>query len=152
MLCLQILPLCGTRFLAKDMTSLLFRSCVHANSLMSNSFWLYGLQPTRLPCPWDFPGKNTEVGCHALLEGIFLTHGLNPNHLCLLHQQASSLPRASLGFSSYLFFNFLLRCISSAKGVLTQIQIIPPIQIRTSPLHHYVANCQQNTWLTGGIW
>ena len=30
-------------------------------------------QPTRLPCPWDSPGKNTGVGCHALLQGIFPT-------------------------------------------------------------------------------
>ena len=28
----------------------------------------YGLQPTRLLCPWDFPGKNTGVGCHFLLQ------------------------------------------------------------------------------------
>ena len=34
--------------------------------------------PTRLPCPWDSPGKNTGVGCHALLQGIFPTQGLNP--------------------------------------------------------------------------
>ena len=26
----------------------------------------------------DFPGKNTGVGCHSLLQGIFLTQGLNP--------------------------------------------------------------------------
>ena len=26
----------------------------------------------KLPCPWNSPGKNTGVGCHALLEGIFL--------------------------------------------------------------------------------
>ena len=26
-------------------------------------------------CPWDSPGKNTEVGCYALLQGIFLTQG-----------------------------------------------------------------------------
>ena len=39
-------------------------------------------QPTRLPCPWDSPGKNTGVGCHSLLQGIFLTQGLN---LGLLH-------------------------------------------------------------------
>ena len=32
----------------------------------------YGLQPTRLLCPWDSPSKNTGVGCHALLWGIFL--------------------------------------------------------------------------------
>ena len=30
------------------------------------------------PHPWDSPGKNTGVGCHFLLEGIFLTQGLNP--------------------------------------------------------------------------
>ena len=27
------------------------------------------------PHPWDSPGKNTEVGCHALLQGIFPTQG-----------------------------------------------------------------------------
>ena len=30
----------------------------------------YGLQPTRLCCPWGFPGKNTAVGCHFLLQRI----------------------------------------------------------------------------------
>ena len=35
-------------------------------------------------CPWNFPGKNTGVGCHLLLQGTFLTQGLNP---CLLHWQ-----------------------------------------------------------------
>ena len=38
-----------------------------------------GLYPTRLLCPWDSPGKNTGVGCHFLLQGIFLTQGLNLN-------------------------------------------------------------------------
>ena len=38
-----------------------------------------------LLCPGDSPGKNTEVGCHALLHGIFPTQGLNPSLLCLLH-------------------------------------------------------------------
>ena len=33
----------------------------------------HGLQPTRLFCPWNFPGKNSRVGCHFLLWGIFLT-------------------------------------------------------------------------------
>ena len=37
---------------------------------------------TRLRHPWDFPGKNTGVGCHFLLQGIFPTQGLN---LGLLH-------------------------------------------------------------------
>ena len=35
------------------------------------------LEPTRLLCPWDSPGKNAGVGCHALFQGIFLTQGSN---------------------------------------------------------------------------
>ena len=41
-------------------------------------------QPTRPLCPWDSLGKNTRVGCHALLQGIFLTQGSNLHHLHLL--------------------------------------------------------------------
>ena len=65
---------------------------------MSDSLRLYGLWPTRLLCLWDSPGKNTGVGCHALLQGIFQTQGSNQNqgwNLCLLrllHWQAGSLP------------------------------------------------------------
>ena len=33
----------------------------------------YGLQPFRLLCPWDFPGKNTGMCCHFLLQKIFPT-------------------------------------------------------------------------------
>ena len=49
----------------------------------------HGLQPARLLSPWDFPGRNTAVGCHFLLQGIFPTQGLNPS---LLRRQADSLP------------------------------------------------------------
>ena len=38
-------------------------------SLVLNSLWPHGLQPTRLFCPWDFPGKNTGVCCHFLSRG-----------------------------------------------------------------------------------
>ena len=34
--------------------------------------------PPRLLCPWNFPGKNTGVGCHFLFQGIFSTQGWNP--------------------------------------------------------------------------
>ena len=47
------------------------------------------LQPARLLYPWDFPGKNTGMGCHVLLQGIFPTRRLN---LYLPHWQADSLP------------------------------------------------------------
>ena len=42
-------------------------------------------------------GKNTGVGCYALLQGIFLTQVSNPDLLCLLHWEAGSLPLAPPG-------------------------------------------------------
>ena len=47
---------------------------------------------TRLLCPLDSPGKNTGVGCHGLLQGIFPTQGLNLHLLCFLHWQVGSFP------------------------------------------------------------
>ena len=44
---------------------------------MSDFSWPHGLQPSRLLCPWSSPGKNTGVGCHFLLQGIFPTQGSN---------------------------------------------------------------------------
>ena len=38
---------------------------------------LIGLLSTRLFCPWDFPDKNTGVGCHFLFQGIFPILELN---------------------------------------------------------------------------
>ena len=63
-------------------------------SVMSDSWRPHGLQPPRLLRPRDSPGKNTGVGCHALLQEIFQTQGLNAHLLCLLHWLAGSLPLA----------------------------------------------------------
>ena len=60
-----------------------------SGQVMSDSWWPHGLQPTRLLCPWDSPGKNTGVGCHSLLQGIFPTQGSNSS---LLLWQVDSLP------------------------------------------------------------
>ena len=49
---------------------------------------------SRLLCPWDSPGKNSGVGCHALLQGIVPTQESNLLLLCLLYWQAGS-PRSS---------------------------------------------------------
>ena len=51
-------------------------------SVVSDSLWPHELQHTRLLCPWESPGKNTGVGCHAFLRGIFPTQESN---LCLPH-------------------------------------------------------------------
>ena len=60
-----------------------------SRSVMPDSLRPHGLQPARLLCPWDSPGKNTGVGSHSLLQRIFPTQGSNP---VLLHQQVDSLP------------------------------------------------------------
>ena len=67
-----------------------------ACSVMSNSLQPYGPQPTRFLCPWNSPGKNTGVGCHFLLQGIFLTQESNLCLLHLLHWQMDSLPLCHL--------------------------------------------------------
>ena len=57
----------------------------------------HGLWPAMLLCPWDSPGKNTGVDCHALLQQIFPTQGSNLCLLRLLHWQAGSLTLAPPG-------------------------------------------------------
>ena len=53
-----------------------------SDPVVSDSLWSHGLYLTRVLCPWNSPGKNTGVGCHSLLQGSFLTQGLNQG---LLH-------------------------------------------------------------------
>ena len=62
-----------------------FLGCVVCAQTLSyvDSVRRHGLQPTRLPCPWNSPGKNTGVSCHFLLQGIFPTQGLNQSLLSL---------------------------------------------------------------------
>ena len=59
-----------------------------SHSVMSNSLQPYGPSSS---VPWNSPGKNTRVDCHFLLQGIFLTQGLNSCLLLLLRCQVDSL-------------------------------------------------------------
>ena len=66
--------------------------CVHTRVCALSRVPL-SVTPWTVACeapPWDFPGKNTRLGCHFLLQGLFPTQGLN-----LLHWQADSLPLRS---------------------------------------------------------
>ena len=56
-----------------------------SHSVMSNSLWPHALEPTGLLCQWNAPGKNTGVGCHSLLQGMFRTRGSNPGLLHCRH-------------------------------------------------------------------
>jgi hypothetical protein len=56
--------------------------------------------------PWNFPGQNTGVGLHFLLQGIFLTQGSNLRLLPLLHWQGDSSPL----FHLWLLVGFVTHC------------------------------------------
>ena len=64
----------------KTNRGLFTRACV-SRSVVSD-FVTPWTVPARLLCPWNSPGKNTGVGSHSLLQGVFLTQGSN---LGLLH-------------------------------------------------------------------
>ena len=69
-------------------------TCMHAKSLQL-CLTLCSPMDCRPPgslCPWDSPGKNTVVSCHAPLQVIFPTQGSNQSLLCLQHWQAGCLP------------------------------------------------------------
>ena len=68
----------------------------------------------------DSPGKSTGVGCHALLQGIFLNHGSNSHLLSLVHWQADSLSLAPPAKPSR-FANSLKRLRFFSKNITTKI-------------------------------
>ena len=72
---------------------------VPSRSVMSDSLWPHGFQPGRLLCPWDSPGKNAGVGCHALLQGIFPTQGSNSG---LPHCRQILYPLSHQGSPNYI--------------------------------------------------
>ena len=66
----------------KTIKKIVIRSCVLSHSVVSNSLWSCGLQPARLLCPWNFPGRNTGVGCHFLLQNrSVMSNSLQPHGL-----------------------------------------------------------------------
>ena len=65
------------------------------------------LTPPALLCPWNFPGLNTGVDCHFLLQGIFPTQKSNLSLLHLLHWHCTTLLFIYV-YSYFLFFIFIL--------------------------------------------
>ena len=75
--CPQPLPL---SLIVKFICQILVASSAHVcyiTSVVSDSLRPYGQLPARLLCPWDSPGNNPGVGCHPLLQRIFLTQRSN---------------------------------------------------------------------------
>ena len=72
--------------------------CRQVASVMSDSVRPHRWQPTRLPRPWDSPGKNTGVGCHFLLQCVKVKREREVTRSCLtLHDPMDcSPPRSSI--------------------------------------------------------
>ena len=86
-------------------------TCVHAQLLSCVQLFA---------CPWDFSGKNTGVGCHFFLQGIFPTQRLNPHLLCLLHWQVDSLPLNHLIPATLTHRKYQIPLVKNCKDCLNQ--------------------------------
>ena len=72
--------------------------CCQVTSVISDSVQPHRRQPTRLPRPWDSPGKNAGVGCHFLLQCMKVTSESEVAQSCLSlsHPMDCSLPGSSV--------------------------------------------------------
>ena len=72
--------------------------CCEVASVVSDSVQPHRQQPTRLPRPWDSPGKNTGVGCHFLLQCMRVKSESEVAQLCptLSNPMECSLPASSI--------------------------------------------------------
>ena len=77
-----------------------------SHSVVSDSVWPHRQQPTRLPCPWDSPGRNTGVGCHFLLQQIKTSPSILHNIWFFIQIILTSSHR-----NKYDFWNLLTLCI-----------------------------------------
>ena len=78
---ISILQFSDYRSFASQTGFFFFLGCCHCHCSVAKSYPTFlplnGLQPSRVLCPWDFPGKSISVGCLFLFQGILLTQGLN---------------------------------------------------------------------------
>ena len=76
-----------------------------SHSVVSDFLRPQGVQPTRLLCPSNSPEENTGLGCHCLLQGIFLTRGWNLGPSALQEDTLPSEPprKPHIKYSKYKF-------------------------------------------------
>ena len=105
--------------------------CV-SRSIVSDSLRPHGLSPARLLCPWNSPGKNTGVGCHSLLQGIFPTQGLNLglSHCrwilyCLTHQESPVTMVGTQLMNKWVALIYICSHLTSRRFSLWNIGLTP---------------------------
>ena len=107
---------------------------------MSDSVWPHRRQPTRLPRPWDSPGKNTGMGCHFLHQGMNVKSESEVAQSCLTLRdpmdcslpgssvhgslQARVLEWVAIAFSKFSFYCFPLFLCIDHWGRLSYLSLL----------------------------
>ena len=124
---------------------------------MSDSVQPQRQQPTRLPCPWDSPGKNTGVSCHFLLQGMKVKSESEVSQLCpALHDPHGLQPTRLLrpwdfpGKSTGVGCHFLLQGIFPTQGSNPGLppcrQMLYHLSHQGSPKNKWQAHWQMRTF------
>ncbi|KAB0369703.1 hypothetical protein FD755_018696, partial [Muntiacus reevesi] len=93
--------------------------------------------PTRLLCPWDSPGRNTGVGCHILLQGIFPTEESN----------LESLPAGSTDELTQLMFSGADLALNSGNEIsLNQLGFPSDVESADPSQESYSPKSPENKW------
>ena len=134
--------------------------------MSQSSSQTHGLQPIRLLCPWDSPGKNTGVGCHSLLQEIFPTQGSNLGLLhcrqilyCLSHQESpyvsvlkTDTPRGKFTCPIYMQISRVWLGPNSISSITFTVNLVLIIQLNPympgtmSALHALCHLMLKTTW------
>ena len=108
---------------------------------------------TIVPLSMGFPSKNTGVGCHALLQGIFPTQGLSPCLVYFLHWQVGFLPLVPSGkpkialqswakrIATFPNGNPMVQCLSVLSLPYIKRRIIKICMVYLFPLCHFQCVC-----------
>ena len=119
---------------------------------MSDSMQPYRRQPTRLPCPWDSPGKNTGVGCHFLLQ-CMKVKVKSLSHVQLLATPWTTAHQAplSMGFSRQEYWSGV--AIAHSTGTLQSAsEYIRLACCRISDQNTKIKTITLLLWLRGEEW
>ena len=112
---------------------------------MYDSVRPHGRQPTRLPRPWDPPGKNTGVGCHFLLQCMKVKSESEVTQSCLTCKYSFFLQSCMGNCHGSFFQDNLVLCLTSHKPINTDRNIYRDV--------HLFANIELDTLVQGGwVW
>ena len=116
-----------------------------SRSVVSHSSQPHRLQPTRLLCPWDFPGKSTGVGCHCLLQLLLLDYVLSSTRhsICIFYSPFLSKEKRYWYIYTFQFAHAKLRksitCLSETYNLIINYNIVNYLSMLIQPIHSTLA-------------